>query len=107
MKSETRLVPTQPDKFTLQLKDLRAERRYWKKIQRTVTGVTHKALKKVWDGHKRENWEISDRDVRVHIRRVDDMISDHKKEAKRRREQFLEDQAKAREIEGEKMWLRQ
>ena len=51
MKSKNRLVPTQPDKFTLEITYLRAERRYWAKVQRTVTGVTHKATRKVWDGH--------------------------------------------------------
>ena len=102
MKSEKRLVPTQPENFTLEIKDFRDERRYWAKIQRTVTGVTHKVMRKVWNGHQHENWGILDRDVRVHIRKVDEKIFDHKRRADKRREQFLGDQAEVKEIEGGK-----
>ena len=41
--------------FTEELKNLRAERQYWKKLRKAILGVTHKELRKSWEGHKNKN----------------------------------------------------
>ena len=55
------------------------------KYPKMITGVTQKAMSKMWNDDQYENWGMLDRDLRVHIMQVDENINDHKRRSDKRR----------------------
>ena len=55
MRSEEMLKNKNKPLFSAELKKLKAERRYWAQLRKTVSGVTHKEIWRLWEGHMASN----------------------------------------------------
>lgn len=101
MMGEKMLAPSRVDTFSIELKMYKKERKYWRKI-RKGKNLTHSVLKKLWEGHREGNWNMSDRDMRVRLRGVDMKIKEYYGRREERREKYLEDLAEEYKGKGQK-----
>ena len=87
--------------FTPEWQGLRAEKRYWAKLRKGMSGTTHHELEREWAGHEERNWGMTDRDMREKLREVDKRIEAYEKGQEGKRKEFLEELAELKGAEGE------
>ena len=93
LSGEGELKPPENGTRSKELSGYKRERRYWRMIRKTSGTVTHYRLAKVWDGHQRSNWDLSDRDMRVKLREVERKLKQYYSKEMERREKYLEEKA--------------
>ena len=58
-------------------------------IRNPAKTATHSMLKRLWEGHEKGNWILSDEDMRARLREVDGRIKEFYREKCARREKYL------------------
>ena len=97
---EKSLAPSRADCFSGELKEYKKERKYWRRL-RKGKNLTHSILNRVWSGHEKENWRMSDKDMRVRMRQLEHRIQEYYKNKEERRGAFLDELAEEYREKGQ------
>ena len=60
IKGEKMLHQKQDELLSAELQELKAKQRYWAKLWKAISGVTHKEMRRVWKHQENINWNLSE-----------------------------------------------